>query len=88
MEHRNDTSDDEDDEKLIEHKYSMREREVFMKDPTESIEDIFKCPICLGRVRDAQMCPTCSKMCCAQCIEVSSIKMCEKRKPAQHKISP
>lgn len=39
------------------------------KDPTESIEEIFRCPICLGRVKNAQMCPTCSKMCCGNCIK-------------------
>jgi len=39
------------------------------KDPTSSIEDIFRCPICLGRVRSAQMCPSCSKICCGPCIK-------------------
>jgi hypothetical protein len=41
-------------------------------DPAASIEDIFRCPICLGRVHNAQMCPFCSKMCCYTCITVAS----------------
>jgi hypothetical protein len=40
-------------------------------DPAACIEDIFRCPICLGRVKNAQMCPSCSKMCCNTCIIVS-----------------
>eukprot|EP00002_Diphylleia_rotans_P023896 TRINITY_DN4707_c0_g2_i2.p1 TRINITY_DN4707_c0_g2~~TRINITY_DN4707_c0_g2_i2.p1 ORF type:complete len:931 (-),score=180.40 TRINITY_DN4707_c0_g2_i2:331-3123(-) len=38
-------------------------------DPTINIEEIFRCYICMGRVRNAQMCPSCSKMCCMICIE-------------------
>ncbi len=32
------------------------------KDPAAAIEEIFSCPICLGRIHDAQMCPSCSKV--------------------------
>ena len=33
-----------------------------------AIDDIFRCFICLGRVVDAKLCPSCSKMCCSACI--------------------
>lgn len=35
----------------------------------ESITQAFKCVICLGNVRDARMCPSCSKMCCFECVD-------------------
>ena len=34
-----------------------------------NLEEIFKCFICLGRVKNAQMCPHCSKLCCNNCIK-------------------
>ncbi|CAG9318305.1 TRIM37_2 [Blepharisma stoltei] len=33
-----------------------------------NIEEIFKCFICLGKVVDAKLCPSCSKPCCNHCI--------------------
>lgn len=33
------------------------------------LEEIFKCFICFGRVKNAQMCPHCSKLCCNNCIK-------------------
>ena len=33
-----------------------------------TLEDIFKCFICLGKVVDAKLCPCCSKLCCNSCI--------------------
>eukprot|EP01117_Protostelium_nocturnum_P010009 TRINITY_DN356_c0_g1_i3.p1 TRINITY_DN356_c0_g1~~TRINITY_DN356_c0_g1_i3.p1 ORF type:complete len:1116 (-),score=495.45 TRINITY_DN356_c0_g1_i3:155-3502(-) len=38
-------------------------------DARESIEDILRCPICFGRVQNAHMCPSCSKICCETCIK-------------------
>ncbi|PRP86343.1 hypothetical protein PROFUN_05484 [Planoprotostelium fungivorum] len=38
------------------------------KNPMETIEDILRCLICLDRVKNAQMCPSCSKICCDRCI--------------------
>ena len=35
-----------------------------------SISEIFNCYICFGKVRNAVMCPQCSKLCCEQCIKV------------------
>lgn len=35
----------------------------------DGIEEIFRCYICLARVKNAQMCPSCSKMCCLSCIK-------------------
>ena len=37
-------------------------------DPAPVIDDLFRCFICLGRVSDARLCPSCSKLCCALCI--------------------
>ncbi len=34
-----------------------------------NLEEIFKCFICFGRVKNAQMCPHCSKLCCNNCIK-------------------
>ena len=33
-----------------------------------ALEDVFKCFICLERLRNAHLCPHCSKLCCYQCI--------------------
>jgi tripartite motif-containing protein 37 len=33
-----------------------------------NIDEILKCFICLQRVKNAQMCPFCSKLCCSACI--------------------
>ena len=35
--------------------HTSDEEDNTLKDPTSSIEDIFRCPICLGRVRSAQV---------------------------------
>ncbi|XP_035713162.1 E3 ubiquitin-protein ligase TRIM37 isoform X1 [Folsomia candida] len=35
----------------------------------ESIQEIFRCFICMENLRDARMCPRCSKLCCKQCIQ-------------------
>lgn len=34
-----------------------------------NLEEIFRCFICFGRVKNAQMCPHCSKLCCGSCIK-------------------
>ena len=34
----------------------------------ESLSDVFRCFICMERLRNAHMCPHCSKLCCYQCI--------------------
>lgn len=34
----------------------------------ESLADVFRCFICLEKVRDARLCPHCSKLCCYPCI--------------------
>ncbi|XP_073653297.1 E3 ubiquitin-protein ligase TRIM37 isoform X10 [Tursiops truncatus] len=34
----------------------------------ESIADVFRCFICMEKLRDARLCPHCSKLCCFSCI--------------------
>ncbi|XP_057676925.1 E3 ubiquitin-protein ligase TRIM37 isoform X2 [Corythoichthys intestinalis] len=34
----------------------------------ESIAEVFRCIICMGKLRDARLCPHCSKLCCFSCI--------------------
>jgi hypothetical protein len=35
---------------------------------SSAIQELLKCFICFERVREPRMCPTCSKICCLQCI--------------------
>jgi len=35
-----------------------------------NINELFNCYICFGKVKNAVMCPQCSKLCCEQCIKV------------------
>jgi len=35
----------------------------------ESLTELFRCFICMQQLRDARLCPHCSKLCCAPCIE-------------------
>ena len=48
------------------------EQEISMsphEDPTvESLSDVFRCFICMERLRNAHLCPHCSKLCCYLCI--------------------
>uniref|UniRef100_A0A7N9ANM9 Tripartite motif containing 37 n=1 Tax=Mastacembelus armatus TaxID=205130 RepID=A0A7N9ANM9_9TELE len=37
----------------------------------ESIAEVFRCFICMEKLRDARLCPHCSKLCCFSCIRVS-----------------
>lgn len=34
----------------------------------EPINDVFRCFICMEKLKDAHLCPSCSKLCCLQCI--------------------
>uniref|UniRef100_A0A7N5JHM5 Tripartite motif containing 37 n=1 Tax=Ailuropoda melanoleuca TaxID=9646 RepID=A0A7N5JHM5_AILME len=34
----------------------------------ESIAEVFRCFICMEKLRDARLCPHCSKLCCFSCI--------------------
>ncbi|XP_042298405.1 E3 ubiquitin-protein ligase TRIM37 [Sceloporus undulatus] len=34
----------------------------------ESIAEVFRCYICMEKLRDARLCPHCSKLCCFSCI--------------------
>lgn len=39
------------------------------EDPTvESLSDVFRCFICMERLRNAHLCPHCSKLCCYSCV--------------------
>uniref|UniRef100_A0A8C5GQQ5 Tripartite motif containing 37 n=1 Tax=Gouania willdenowi TaxID=441366 RepID=A0A8C5GQQ5_GOUWI len=35
---------------------------------TQSIAEVFRCFICMEKLRDARLCPHCSKLCCFSCI--------------------
>uniref|UniRef100_A0A9J7XU67 Tripartite motif containing 37 n=1 Tax=Cyprinus carpio carpio TaxID=630221 RepID=A0A9J7XU67_CYPCA len=39
-----------------------------MKKCTRSIAEVFRCFICMEKLRDARLCPHCSKLCCFSCI--------------------
>ena len=39
----------------------------------QTLSDVFKCFICMERLRDARLCPHCSKLCCYPCIQVSNL---------------
>uniref|UniRef100_A0A670Z296 Uncharacterized protein n=1 Tax=Pseudonaja textilis TaxID=8673 RepID=A0A670Z296_PSETE len=39
-----------------------------------SIAEVFRCFICMEKLRDARLCPHCSKLCCFSCIRVSNHK--------------
>ena len=36
-----------------------------------NIGELLNCYICYGKVKNAVMCPQCSKLCCEQCIKVN-----------------
>uniref|UniRef100_A0A8C0UZ65 Tripartite motif containing 37 n=1 Tax=Cyanistes caeruleus TaxID=156563 RepID=A0A8C0UZ65_CYACU len=36
--------------------------------PLQSIAEVFRCFICMEKLRDARLCPHCSKLCCFSCI--------------------
>uniref|UniRef100_A0A8C0BEB1 Tripartite motif containing 37 n=1 Tax=Buteo japonicus TaxID=224669 RepID=A0A8C0BEB1_9AVES len=46
-----------------------------------SIAEVFRCFICMEKLRDARLCPHCSKLCCFSCIRVSFHASC--RAPLQ-----
>ena len=37
----------------------------------QSLAEVFRCFICMEKLRDARLCPHCSKLCCFTCIRVS-----------------
>ncbi|XP_006819993.1 E3 ubiquitin-protein ligase TRIM37 [Saccoglossus kowalevskii] len=39
-----------------------------MEDATESLAEVFRCFICMEKLRDTRLCPHCSKLCCFMCI--------------------
>lgn len=41
----------------------------------QSIAEVFRCFICMEKLRDARLCPHCSKLCCFSCIRVSLLIM-------------
>ena len=34
----------------------------------QGLADVFRCFICMDKLRDARLCPHCSKLCCFACI--------------------
>uniref|UniRef100_A0A8C6KXT0 Tripartite motif containing 37 n=1 Tax=Nothobranchius furzeri TaxID=105023 RepID=A0A8C6KXT0_NOTFU len=52
----------------------------------ESIAEVFRCFICMEKLRDARLCPHCSKLCCFSCIRVTHDEIwvcCAHRAPLQ-----
>lgn len=45
-----------------------REPEAMDEQSVESIAEVFRCFICMEKLRDARLCPHCSKLCCFSCI--------------------
>uniref|UniRef100_A0A8C8E2C3 Tripartite motif containing 37 n=1 Tax=Oryzias sinensis TaxID=183150 RepID=A0A8C8E2C3_9TELE len=43
----------------------------------ESIAEVFRCFICMEKLRDARLCPHCSKLCCFSCIRVTPLQLRE-----------
>ena len=41
----------------------------------QSLAEVFRCFICMEKLRDARLCPHCSKMCCFLCIRVSTCEL-------------
>lgn len=39
----------------------------------QSLAEVFRCFICMEKLRDARLCPHCSKLCCFLCIRVKKI---------------
>jgi hypothetical protein len=37
----------------------------------QSLAEVFRCFICMEKLKDARLCPHCSKLCCFGCIRVS-----------------
>ncbi|KAG8231268.1 hypothetical protein J437_LFUL011122 [Ladona fulva] len=47
----------------------MAERKNFnKKSGVETLAEVFRCFICMGKLQDAHLCPHCSKLCCYGCI--------------------
>ena len=42
----------------------------------QSLAEVFRCFICMEKLRDARLCPHCSKLCCFMCIRVSIFNCC------------
>ncbi|XP_069082501.1 E3 ubiquitin-protein ligase TRIM37 isoform X1 [Pleurodeles waltl] len=42
--------------------------ETMDEQSVESIAEVFRCFICMEKLRDARLCPHCSKLCCFSCI--------------------
>ncbi|XP_053864189.1 E3 ubiquitin-protein ligase TRIM37 isoform X1 [Malaclemys terrapin pileata] len=42
--------------------------EAMDEQSVESIAEVFRCFICMEKLRDARLCPHCSKLCCFSCI--------------------
>ncbi|XP_053310844.1 E3 ubiquitin-protein ligase TRIM37 [Spea bombifrons] len=45
-----------------------RKLEEMDEQSVESIAEVFRCFICMEKLRDARLCPHCSKLCCFSCI--------------------
>ncbi|RXM97770.1 E3 ubiquitin-protein ligase TRIM37, partial [Acipenser ruthenus] len=42
----------------------------------QSIAEVFRCFICMEKLRDARLCPHCSKLCCFSCIRLRELVNC------------
>uniref|UniRef100_H2YDY7 RING-type domain-containing protein n=1 Tax=Ciona savignyi TaxID=51511 RepID=H2YDY7_CIOSA len=46
----------------------MNQSESMEDNQVEKMAEVFRCFICMSKVRDARLCPHCSKLCCFLCI--------------------
>lgn len=51
--------------------------ECFLFFVVQSIAEVFRCFICMEKLRDARLCPHCSKLCCFSCIRVNTHSLFE-----------
>lgn len=47
---------------------NRRNREESKHNASQNLEELFKCFICFGKIDDAVICPSCSKLCCRSCM--------------------
>ena len=47
---------------------SQQQREEQKASANQNLDEIFKCFICFGKIEDAVICPSCSKLCCKDCM--------------------
>jgi len=47
---------------------NRRRNEESKHNATQNLDELLKCLICFGKIEDAVICPSCSKLCCRDCM--------------------